>query len=147
MFQYQGCKLYSLLILRGYLDYKHVHLHLHLFIYTYHCIFIIILDRRYAPSVLVFPRPFMEHLSNEYKCYTLQEPPCRRDDKLEPSLHVVNATEQNIDPRKQTEKKPRSYSQLIEMISLASGGKKRCCKGFRLVPAVLTNAGRRCPTN
>ena len=28
MFQYQGCKLYSLLILRGYLDYKHVHLHL-----------------------------------------------------------------------------------------------------------------------
>ena len=30
MFQYQGCKLYSLLILRGYLDYKHVHLHLHL---------------------------------------------------------------------------------------------------------------------
>ena len=30
VFQYQGCKLYSLLILRGYLDYKHVHLHLHL---------------------------------------------------------------------------------------------------------------------
>ena len=28
MFQYQGCKLYSLLILPGYLDYKHVHLHL-----------------------------------------------------------------------------------------------------------------------
>ena len=28
MFQYQGCKLYSLLILRGHLDYKHVHLHL-----------------------------------------------------------------------------------------------------------------------
>ena len=31
MFQYQGCRLYSLLILRGYLDYKHVHLHLHLY--------------------------------------------------------------------------------------------------------------------
>ena len=32
LFQYQVCKLYSLLILRGYLDYKHVHLHLFIYI-------------------------------------------------------------------------------------------------------------------
>ena len=33
--EYQGCKLYSLLILRGYLDYKHVHLHLFIYIYCW----------------------------------------------------------------------------------------------------------------